>query len=82
MADQITRIMGQLEAVSTRAVRKIVLDVTSDLIEQTPVDLGWARANWIPSIGDDPSSDVAEPGDTGPQAAGIAAVVRALRSLS
>ncbi len=36
---------------STRLVRKIVLDATANLVEDTPVDTGWARANWVPTIG-------------------------------
>jgi hypothetical protein len=26
------------------------LDITANLIETTPVDTGWARANWVPQI--------------------------------
>ncbi len=29
----------------------MVLDITADLIEGTPVDLGWAQANWVPGVG-------------------------------
>ena len=39
-----------LREVTSEAVKKIVLDVTSNLIETTPVDTGWARNNWVPSI--------------------------------
>lgn len=35
----------------SRGVAKLTLDITANLIEDTPVDTGWARANWVPSIG-------------------------------
>ena len=48
---QIQAIVRGLERVTERVVTKITLDVTANLIETTPVDTGWARANWIPAIG-------------------------------
>lgn len=48
---QITGIVQALEAFSEKAVTVITLDVTANLIETTPVDTGWARANWLPAIG-------------------------------
>ena len=48
---QIRAIVRGLERVTERVVTKITLDVTANLIETTPVDTGWARANWIPAIG-------------------------------
>jgi hypothetical protein len=54
MADerrQIRAVVRALEGVAERVVAKIVLDVTANLIETTPVDTGWARANWVPAIG-------------------------------
>ena len=59
MADrQLRFIIRALEKVAERAVAKITLDATANLIEATPVNTGWARANWVPSIGepvDEPS---------------------------
>ncbi len=40
-----------LERVTERVVTKIALDVTANLVETTPVDIGWARVNWVPAIG-------------------------------
>lgn len=37
-------------ALSKRTAR-LALDITETLIELTPVDTGWARSNWVPSIG-------------------------------
>ena len=52
MADrQIKAIIQGLEKVTERVISKITLDITANLIETTPVDTGWARANWVPAIG-------------------------------
>ena len=48
---QIRAIVRSLERLTGRVVTKITLDVTANLIEETPVDTGWARANWVPAIG-------------------------------
>ena len=48
---QIRAIVKGLEKVVERVVTKITLDVTANLIKITPVDTGWARANWVPAIG-------------------------------
>jgi len=44
-----------LRAFATKVVVKLVFDITANLRAApdeggTPVDTGWARANWIPSI--------------------------------
>ena len=44
-------IMDELDGFTERIVKGIALDITANLIETTPVDLGWARANWVPVIG-------------------------------
>lgn len=52
MADpQIRAIVQGMELLTERIVVKITLDVVANLIETTPVDTGWARANWVPAIG-------------------------------
>ena len=48
---QIRVIVKSLTGLASKAVRVITLDVTANLIEDTPVDTGWARANWVPEIG-------------------------------
>mgnify|MGYP000125552930 CR=1 FL=1 len=48
---QIRAIVRGLERVTEHVVTKITLDVTANLVETTPVDTGWARANWVPAIG-------------------------------
>ena len=48
---QVTAIVRSLERFTERLIVKITLDVTANLVETTPVDTGWARANWVPSVG-------------------------------
>lgn len=78
---QIAAAMRQVRRVASRAVAKVTLDVEANLIETTPVDTGWARANWVPSVGTPfrgpaGSREQAEAGsvNTGAQAAGEARV--------
>lgn len=47
-------IVQSLESFTTRKVKRIVLDATANLTEDTPRDIGWARNNWIPEIGPGP----------------------------
>ena len=76
---QIDQIVGELTALAERGVRKLALDVTTNLAAATPVDTGWARANWIPSIGQPVTSPVGSPGDVGQaataQTAGLASLL-------
>lgn len=51
MVDQVRAIIKGLDEVSEKVIRKITLDIVANLIGSTPVDTGWARANWVPSIG-------------------------------
>lgn len=48
---EVKRVINLLEADAERRIKKLVLDVAANLVEMTPVDTGWARANWVPSIG-------------------------------
>lgn len=68
MVDEVRRVIVGLTAATEGVIKKLTLDIQSNLKEQpplgTPVDLGWARANWVPKIGspfqgdatDDPST--------------------------
>src|SRR5678815_1202861 len=42
----------ELRETTERQFRKLVLDITADAIKETPLDTGWARANWVPSLRD------------------------------
>ena len=68
------------DAVREVSVR-VTLEIVAELQATTPVDTGWARANWIPSIGA-PSPAAQAPGSSGnvgqavgAQQAGIASLV-------
>lgn len=58
-------------------VRKLVLEIHNELIIRTPIETGWARANWLLSTG----SPVLEPVgskenvETSTRAAGVGAVI-------
>ena len=77
---EIRRVIGALDQFTEGIVRRIGANVTAELIRSTPVDTGWARANWVPSIGVafEGNQDVTAPEPTnvaiaaGQQQAGIA----------
>ena len=52
MDDQTDRIVKNLRTVIRDIIKEMSLNITSDLILQTPVDTGWAKSNWLPSIGE------------------------------
>lgn len=72
MVDQVKKVVGQLERFTERLIVKITLDVTANLIEATPVDTGWAQANWVARIGAPFEEDLSEV-EPSPQAATSAA---------
>jgi len=45
------RVTAQLTSFVTDLVKEVSINSVANLIETTPVDTGWARANWLPSIG-------------------------------
>lgn len=51
MTSETRRVLGLLEEAVESAVTSLGVNITAELIERTPVDTGWARANWVPSIG-------------------------------
>lgn len=66
-ADDITK---QLQNLGDRVIIKVVLDSLANLVAApseggTPVDTGWARANWIPSVGQSSRDPVGMPGNAG-----------------
>jgi len=48
---QIRAIVRAVEGFTERVIIRLALNITDQLIRYTPVDTGWARANWVPSIG-------------------------------
>ena len=63
-------IVRSLEGFPTKRVKRIVLNATANLTEDTPRDTGWARNNWIPEIGPGPNEPTGE--RENPDAAGAA----------
>jgi len=51
MADQIQVVIGELSLFTERIVKRIALNLDANLRETTPVDTGWARANWVLNVG-------------------------------
>ena len=41
----------RIEKAAERVIKRLAFGVHSKIVVATPVDTGWARANWIPSIG-------------------------------
>lgn len=52
MTSEARRVTVELENFSADLIKRITLDATANLIEDTPIDLGWARSNWVPNIGE------------------------------
>lgn len=46
-----SKIITELEGFTANQMKKLTLEITSLLIEDTPRKTGWARSNWIPAIG-------------------------------
>lgn len=67
MDDQISIIVADLDLFTSGEVIALALNVNANLRENpplgTPVDTGWARANWLPSVGSPKfvSSDLPKP---------------------
>lgn len=55
MPDQIDVIAADLDLFTAGEIKALALNVDANLRENppggTPVDVGWARANWVPSVG-------------------------------
>ncbi len=75
-------VVSSLNGFTETLIRRLTLNITANLVEDTPVDTGWARANWVPKIGSPHTSTAgsraaAESGslDQGPQASGQAAIL-------
>jgi len=51
MGTEADRVTKELIRALQDEVKIIALDITDGLMEDTPVDTGWAMSNWIPQIG-------------------------------
>lgn len=79
---QIRVVIDTLDEFIERIVKKITLDIVANLVAApgeggTPVDTGWARANWVPKIGSPATTPVGSPESVtdAPQQAGILTIV-------
>lgn len=63
-----------MDGVLGKLVTRLALDATSNLIKTTPVDTGWAKANWVPRKGSPATGTVGtrEGVTTSGQQAGVA----------
>lgn len=70
----VQRVMNELNRFASRVITLIAVEITSNLIASTPVDTGWARANWLPSVGAPRSSPAGsrESVSSGAQTSGLA----------
>lgn len=78
MGSQTNKIIAKMNRVTEKGAIGLALDIHGGLTEDTPVDTGWARANWIPSVGTPAPQAAGAPGqpDTGAVTQGIAEVSR------
>lgn len=58
---QTKKVIDDLEGFSSKLVTRLMLDLRANVIEETPVDTGWARANWLFGVGSQPE----DPGSVG-----------------
>lgn len=56
MADQIDIIVADLDRFTRREIIALAVNIDANLRDNppvgTPVDTGWARANWVPNVGE------------------------------
>jgi len=76
MGAEADRVMGEFFRALQKEVKIIALDINEGLIDKTPVDTGWARANWILNIGTPFEGPIGtrDSFNTGQQEVGMAAV--------
>ncbi len=73
--DQIDLIVADLDLFTQGEIIALALNVNANLRDNpplgTPIDTGWASANWLPSVGEAKVME-SDPGKDGPTAAQIA----------
>lgn len=85
-ARRIRVVVDSLEQFIEGIIKKLTLDIVANLVKApsqggTPVDTGWARANWVPQIGS-PAGGLSGTRDAvspGAQTAGVATVATSYR---
>ncbi len=51
MPDNLKHVLNELDKFVDGLIIRLSLDVVANLVRTNPVDTGWSRSNWIPSIG-------------------------------
>lgn len=51
MGKQLNRIKVQLSNATEKETKRLMLGIHEELVRTTPVDTGWARSNWLLSVG-------------------------------
>jgi len=74
---EVQKVITALNKFSTDLIKQLVIESTAEVVKRTPIDTGWARANWIPSIGQSIAETTGqqEAVTTSRQEAGIAEVL-------
>lgn len=79
----IRTVVAGLEGFIEKLTRKLVLDIVANLVAApseggTPVDTGWARANWLPRVGQPANATAGSRSSvsSSQQSAGVAHVAR------
>lgn len=85
MRDDIKRVKVDIRQSTAKEIIRLALDIHGELIDNppqgTPVDTGWASANWWPAVGTAPTGNIGTPeqgsvgGRQAQQAAGVAQVL-------
>lgn len=74
----IVRVLNGLDNEIAERVKEVSFGLVANLVETTPVDTGWARANWVPRIGADNEGVITQQGDPGAASADQAAATARL----
>ena len=61
VAQQVTVLKAELDELVDDAVKIVAVNGHSNLVEATPVDTGWAKANWQVQIGSRPENPLGSP---------------------
>lgn len=56
-------VLNELNRFTEKQVKAVTLDAVANLVETTPRRTGWARSNWLPSIGQPADVDGTAPSE-------------------
>jgi hypothetical protein len=77
VSNQVRSVVNALTNFSEDIIKQLTIETTAEVVKATPIDTGWARANWIPSVGDpvDATTGSKDGVTTSRQEAGVAEVL-------